>query len=128
MAEAVRSAGGLPDRNCSQGRVVPDSGVWPVNGSMIKGKLCRWLRLDRPTEESGEPYPPGYCHFPKYSEEYFKQLTTEQLVTRIVKGYRRPECQKTSDRNEAIDARCHARSAAAVCGMDRFTDAVLSDW
>ena len=46
---------------------------------MIKEELYRWLRLDRPTEESGEPYPPGYCHFPKYSEEYFKQITAEQL-------------------------------------------------
>jgi hypothetical protein len=77
---------------------------------------------DRPTEESGEPYPPGYCHFPKYGEEYFKQLTAEQLVTRIVKGYRRPEWQKTRDRNEAVDARTYARSAAAVYGMDRFND------
>jgi phage terminase large subunit GpA-like protein len=57
--------------------------VWPVNGSMIKEELYGWLRLDRPTEESGEPYPPGYCHFPKYGEEYFKQLTAEQLVTRM---------------------------------------------
>jgi phage terminase large subunit GpA-like protein len=98
--------------------------VWPVNGSMIKEELYRWLRLDRPTEESGEPYPPGYCHFPKYSEEYFRQLTAEQLVTRIVKGYRRPEWQKTRDRNESLDCRCYSRAAAAVYGMDRFTDAV----
>jgi phage terminase large subunit GpA-like protein len=41
--------------------------VWPINGSMIKEELYRWLRLDRPTEESGSPYPSGYCHFPKYS-------------------------------------------------------------
>jgi hypothetical protein len=77
--------------------------VWPVNGSMIKEELYRWLRLDRPTEESGDPYPPGYCHFPKYGEEYFKQLTAEQLVTKVVKGYRRTEWQKTRDRNEALD-------------------------
>jgi phage terminase large subunit GpA-like protein len=98
--------------------------VWPVNGSMIKEELYRWLRLDRPTEESGEPYPPGYCHFPKYGEEYFKQITAEQLVTRIVKGYRRTEWQKTRDRNEALDARTYARAAAAVYGMDRFNDVV----
>jgi phage terminase large subunit GpA-like protein len=98
--------------------------VWPVNGSMIKEELYRWLRLDRPTEESGEPYPPGYCHFPKYSDEYFKQITAEQLVTRVVKGYRRPEWQKTRDRNDALDARVYARAAAAVYGMDRFNDMV----
>ena len=91
---------------------------------MIKEELYRWLHLDRPTDESGSPYPPGYCHFPKYGEEYFKQITAEQLVTRIVKGYRRTEWQKTRDRNEAIDARTYARAAAAVYGMDRFNDVV----
>jgi phage terminase large subunit GpA-like protein len=91
--------------------------VWPVNGSMIKEELYRWLHLDRPTEESGSPYPPGYCHFPKYGEEYFKQITAEQLVTRIVKGYRRAEWQKTRDRNEAIDARTYARAAASVYAL-----------
>jgi phage terminase large subunit GpA-like protein len=96
--------------------------VWPVNSSMLKEELYRWLHLDRPTEESGNPYPPGYCHFPKYSEEYFKQLTAEQLVTKIVKGYRRTEWQKTRDRNEALDARNYARAAAAVYGMDRFVE------
>jgi phage terminase large subunit GpA-like protein len=100
--------------------------IWPVNGSMIKEELYRWLRLDRPTEESGEPYPPGYCHFPQYGEEYFKQITAEQLVTRVVKGYRRTEWQKTRDRNEAIDGRCYARASAAVYGMDRFNEAVWS--
>ena len=53
---------------------------------MIKEELYRWLKLERPTAESGEPNPPGYCHFPQYGEEYFKQLTAEQLVTRVVKG------------------------------------------
>jgi phage terminase large subunit GpA-like protein len=96
--------------------------VWPVNGSMIKEELYRWLRLDRPTEEGGEPYPPGYCHFPKYSEEYFKQITAEQLVTKVVKGYRRTEWQKMRDRNKSLDTRTYARAAAAVAGMDRYTD------
>jgi len=96
--------------------------VWPVNGSIIKEELYRWLRLEQPVEE-GTSYPAGYCHFPKYGAEYFKQLTAEQLVPRIVKGYRRAEWQKTRDRNEALDCRVYARAAAAVCGMDRFRDA-----
>jgi phage terminase large subunit GpA-like protein len=89
---------------------------------MIKEELYRWLHLERPTDESSEPYPPGYCHFPKYGEEYFKQITAEQLVTRVVTGYRRTEWQKTRDRNEAIDARTYARAAAAVYGIDRFNE------
>ena len=58
-----------------------------------------------------------------YGEEYFRQLTAEQLVTRVVKGYRRSEWQKTRDRNEALDVRVYARAAAAVCGIDRFNEA-----
>ena len=46
-------------------------------------------------------------------------------MTRIVKGYRRPEWQKNRERNEALDCRVYARAAAAVCGIDRMTDA---DW
>ena len=99
--------------------------IWPVNSSMIKEELYRWLGLDRPTDESGLPHPSGYCHFPKYSDEYFKQLTAEQLVTRVVKGYRRGEWQKTRDRNEALDCRVYARAAASVYGMDIAND---SDW
>lgn len=68
--------------------------------------------------------PAGLLPLPKIHEEYFKQLTAEQLVTRIVKGYRRPEWQKTRDRNEALDARTYARAAAAVYGMDRFNETV----
>ena len=93
-----------------------------MNGGMIKEELYRWLRLERPTEESGEAFPPGYTHFSRYGEEYFKQLTAEQLVTRVVKGYKRPEWQKTRERNEALDCRVYARAAAAVYGMGRFQE------
>jgi phage terminase large subunit GpA-like protein len=51
-----------------------------------------------------------------------------QIVSVIDKRlkFRRTEWQKTGDRNEAIDARTYARSAAAVYGMDRFNDGVWS--
>ena len=42
------------------------------------------------------------------------EITAEQLVTRIAKGYRRTEWQKTRDRNDALDCRNYARAAAAV--------------
>jgi phage terminase large subunit GpA-like protein len=100
-------------------RVTRGIKVWPVSSSILKSELYGWLRLERPTEESGAPYPPGYCHFPKYQEEYFKQLTAEQLVHRVVKGYRRPEWQKTRERNESLDARIYARAAASTVGLDR---------
>jgi phage terminase large subunit GpA-like protein len=78
--------------------------VWPVATSLLKSELFGWLRLERPTDESGDPFPAGYCHFPKYHDEYFKQLTAEQLMSRTVRGYRRTEWQKTRERNEALIA------------------------
>ncbi len=92
---------------------------------MAKEELYRWLRLERPTDEDleqGIPFPPGYCHFPRYSEEYFKQITAEQLVAKLVKGYRKLEWQKMRDRNEALDCRVYARAAAARVGLDRFQE------
>ena len=52
--------------------------------------------------------------------EYFKQLTAEQLVTRIVKGYPKREWQKTRDRNEVLDCRIYARAIALA--TDHWTD------
>jgi phage terminase large subunit GpA-like protein len=96
--------------------------VWPVNVSALKTELYGWLRLDMPTAESGEPFPPGFCHFPQLGEEFFRQLTAEQLITKLVKGYRKTEWQKMRERNEALDTRIYARAAAAQFGMDRFQE------
>jgi phage terminase large subunit GpA-like protein len=105
--------------------------VWPVNSGMAKEELYRWLRLDGLTDEEleqGVPFPLGYCHFPRYSEEYFKQITAEQLVTKLVKGYKRVEWQKMRERNEALDCRVYARAAAARVGIDRFQEKHWSEW
>jgi phage terminase large subunit GpA-like protein len=61
-------------------------------------------------------------HFPEYNAEYFKQLTAEQLVTKIVKGYPKRIWQKTRDRNEALDCRVYARAAAIALGVDRWSE------
>ena len=105
--------------------------VWPVNSGMAKEELYRWLRLDGLTDEEvdqGIPFPPGFCHFPRYSEEYFKQITAEQLVTKLVKGYKRMEWQKMRERNEALDCRVYARAAAARVGIDRFQEKHWAEW
>lgn len=94
---------------------------WPVGTDLLKTELYGWLRQDRPTEESGLPYPHGYCHFPQYAEEFFRQLTAEEQVPTLVRGYRRYVWQKTRDRNEALDCRVYARAAAILCGIDRIT-------
>ncbi|MCL5743459.1 MAG: phage terminase large subunit family protein [Acidobacteria bacterium] len=87
--------------------------LWTLGTPVAKSELYSRLRLAPPTEESGEPFPAGYCHFPRYEEEYFRQLTAENFVKgRWVLG--------TNTRNEALDARVYARSAASIYGMDRF--------
>ena len=95
--------------------------VWSVGTPVAKGELYRWLKLEWLTEDAiadGAGYPPGACHFPQYGDEYFKQLTAERLVTRIVKGFPRTSWEKEPGRrNEALDCRVYARAAAAIYGM-----------
>ncbi len=96
--------------------------VWPVGVRVLKSELYGWLRLDRPTEESGDPYPAGYCHFPMYDDEAFQQLTAEHIVMRLVKGYRKYIWEKKRERNERLDCRVYARAAATRLGIDHFRE------
>jgi len=93
--------------------------VWPVGVDLAKGELYGWLRFAR---DDGDP-PPGYCHFPEYGEEYFRQLTAEHLVTVANRrtGRVRLEWQVLPNReNHHLDARIYARAAVAVLGIDRL--------
>lgn len=94
--------------------------VWPVGSSIGKGELYGWLRLDRP--EEGDPMPAGWCHFPEYGEEYFKQLTAEHMVSVVnAKGYTDLVWKKLPNReNHLLDCRVYARAAAALAGVDRM--------
>jgi phage terminase large subunit GpA-like protein len=100
--------------------------VWSVGTPVAKGELYRWLKLEWPTGEAleaGAGFPPGACHFPQYGEEYFRQLTAERLVTRIIKGFPRGSWEKEPGRrNEALDCRVYARAAASIYGLDRFDE------
>ena len=95
---------------------------WPVGTDLAKTELYGWLRQDAPTEENKGRHPFGYCHFPQYGEEYFRQLTAEQKVVRLVRGFRRYQWEKTRERNEALDCRVYARAASYVAGVDRWKD------
>lgn len=97
--------------------------VWSIGGPVAKHELYAWLRLPKPTE-AGDPHPPGYCHFPEYGPEFFRQLTAEEVVVHVNKrGYREFSWEKKRERNEALDCRVYARAAAAILGMDRFPNA-----
>jgi len=94
--------------------------VFHVGVSLIKSELYGWLKLN-PNED--QTYPPGYCHFPQYDLHFFRGLTAEKLErTTSKKGFTVYEWVKVYKRNEAIDCRVYARAAAAIFGMDFFTD------
>lgn len=95
--------------------------VWPIGVDLAKAELYGWLRLPQP--EPGQEAPGGYCHFPEYDVSYFKQLTSEQLVTIVNQrtGFAKPEWQLIPGReNHFLDARVYARAAATLAGLDRL--------
>ena len=96
--------------------------LWPAGVSLIKTELYGWLKQDKPTDESGEALPNGWCHFPMYGQEYFEQLTAEEIMPKLVKGYRRYQWEKTRERNEALDCRVYARAATAIKGIERWPE------
>ena len=89
--------------------------LWTLGTPVAKSELYSRLLLAPQTEESVEPFPAGYCHFPRYEEEYFRQLTSESFV----KGH---WVLGPNTRNEALDARVYARAAASIYGIDHFAE------
>jgi phage terminase large subunit GpA-like protein len=89
--------------------------LWTLGTPVAKSELYSRLRLVPPAKEGGDPFPAGYCHFPRYEEEYFRQLTAES----VVKGH---WVVAPNRRNEALDCRVYARAAASIYGIDRFSE------
>jgi phage terminase large subunit GpA-like protein len=98
--------------------------VWPVSVGIAKTEFYGFLRLEL---EAGKPDPAGYVRFPEYAEEWFKQITAEQLTaTKTRRGYVKLEWSILPGRqNHALDCRIYARAAAALAGIDRMND---RDW
>lgn len=95
--------------------------LWPVGVSIVKEEIYSWLRLESPLE-AGDRYPAGWCEFPQYKKEYFRQLTAEEKVKRIVRGRIRYAWEVKYERNEGLDCRVYGRAAAYVFGLDRFQE------
>lgn len=127
-SDSMRSIFGAPkdiDMNYMGQKIKRGVKVWPVGSSHIKGEIYGWLKQNPPTESEDEIYPIGFCHFPEYNEEFFKQLTAEELQVKLVKGHQKYEWVKTRERNEVLDLMVYNRAAAAMVGIDRFQE---SDW
>jgi phage terminase large subunit GpA-like protein len=112
------------------GRSVGSTMLYKVSTHITKSELYGWLRLRMPTDEErakGATTPPGYCHFAEHGEEFFKQLTGEQLVSRKdPRGFTVRQWEMLPGReNHFMDARRYARAAAAAVGLDVSTE---KDW
>ncbi|MBZ0130224.1 MAG: phage terminase large subunit family protein [Rhodobacteraceae bacterium] len=102
--------------------------LWSIATATFKTETYRFLRLERPSDEDrdlGLCDPAGTVHLPDWIDtEWLKQLVAEQLVTvRNKRGYGRQEWQKLRERNEALDCRVYARTAAWILGADRWDEA-----
>ncbi len=96
------------------GRKIPKGiKLYSIGVNLLKSELMGFLELKKDSAKT--PY--GYCHFPDYNEEYFLQLTSEVFLD--------GDWVKTRARNEALDCRIYARAAAAILGIDRYTE---KDW
>lgn len=131
--EEIRSLVGVPspvDITISGKRIRRGYKVWGVGSGTAKTELYGWLSLQAPTDEevaNGATLPPGYCTFPEHGEEFFKQITAEQLISKKnKKGYTTFVWEVIPGReNHWLDARVYARAAANVVGLDRFRE---GDW
>lgn len=95
--------------------------VFHLGVSIIKTEVYGNLRLIV-NPETGE-VPNGFMYLPKREPNYFKGLVGEELV-RIVdkKGFVKYVWKRVFRQNEPLDTRVYARAAAAVNGMDRWSD------
>jgi phage terminase large subunit GpA-like protein len=108
------------------GQKIGKQALWLVGSSYLKGELYGRLRLERPTDESGEAYPTGFVHLPRHAagEEYCRQLVAEALKrVKNTRGYTTLQWVKERDRNEALDCWVYARAAASLRGVDRWSEA-----
>ncbi len=89
----------------------------PVGTDTAKDTIYGRLKLDRPG--------PGFCHFPKgRDEEYFRQLTSEEVRITYRKGVARRVWVKKRRRNEALDCRVYALAALKILRPDFKTLAI----
>ena len=101
-----------------KGQGGPGRPIWPLKASTNnKAKVALYMVGVDAAKESfytrlaiDEPGP-GYCHFPTdRDDEYFRQLTAEEALTKYSKGFPHKEwtLKPGHKRNEALDLRVYA--------------------
>ena len=96
---------------------------YDIGVSFIKSEQYNFLKKSKPIDSDEYPY--GFCHFPEYESEYFKQLTAEYKKIRKNLGKTTVLWEKHRDRNEALDLHIYNRALSLISGMDRWEE---EDW
>lgn len=87
-----------------------------VGVSCLKQQIYDALRLS-PNDDGS--FPDGYIHNPLYGDVYFQGLCSE---VRIIHNDGSVTWQREFARNEPLDLKVYNRAAAAIFGMDHFTE------
>ena len=94
--------------------------IWHIGTHWAKQEFYDWLRIVLPDDGT---FPPGYQHYAYKDQDFYRGLCSE---SRIIRSSGKVEwVPDKSVRNEPLDLAVLCRAAAAVCGIDRFTD---DDW
>ncbi len=116
----------LVDVTISGKRMSRGMQLWKVGSSVIKEQIYRWLNGRKPTDEdlkNGRGYPTGYCHFPMYDEEFFRQMTAEVYTKKTDnRGFFKFIWEKLRKDNHFLDCRVYNRAASAMLQIDRMSE------
>ena len=94
--------------------------IWHIGTHWAKQEFYDWLRIVLPDDGT---YPPGYQHYAYKDQDFYRGLCSE---SRIIRSSGKVEwIPDKSVRNEPLDLAVLCRAAAAICGMDSFSEA---DW
>jgi len=85
--------------------------LFPIGVDSAKDMLFARLRITDPGA--------GYIHFSDVlTDEYFRQLTAEKIVTRYHRGYKKRVFEQIRPRNEGLDCFVYAIAAYAILGVN----------
>ena len=94
--------------------------IWHIGTHWAKQEFYDWLRIVLPDDGT---YPPGYQHYAYKDQDFYRGLCSE---SRIIRSSGKVEwVPDKSIRNEPLDLAVLCRAAAAICGIDSFSD---GDW
>jgi len=85
--------------------------LFAIGVDTVKDIVFARLRID----EDGA----GYVHFSdELTDDYFKQLTAEKVVTKYHRGFKKRVYEKIRPRNEALDCMVYAIAAYAILSVN----------